>query len=201
MQIIDTFGEYLKRTRIHSITPAYSNAILSEGIIIPNMMTVNTLDVEKLNNDSNMKELNIEFVDNVEGGWYREGKIIIGMIGIESKQQLSSLIGHELIHAIQDEKSKSKFMNFAKVLDSKLQKSKDIESFKHKLDKNDFKINFDNPYEKMAYAYQFVSEYKSVINKSIEDLIEFIYDAYPEFNKDKKFLKYTYQFYEKLGDT
>ncbi len=186
---------------VELLVPRCGNSILiNEGIIIPIDFKVTTLDLEELNSNNVFKNLNIIFTNN-EDSFYKGGVINIGIKNVTNKTQLSSLIGHELIHAIQDERSKGKYLNYIHKLDNilklKIRSGKYfLEDLKRLSGINNTSFLFKNPYERMAYAYQMVKEFKN--NFSIGELIQLIQLLYPEFNKDKQFLKYLYQYYENI---
>lgn len=201
------FKEYLKESRISHEKNIILNEemfglynFLNEGIIIPNTVIIKTLDVDELNSDEEFKALNITFITSKDS-YYKNGKIFIGMKDINSKSELSSKIGHELIHAIQDEKSNKRYLNFHNNLE-KLWK-KFIQNKGSQLELNLIRNtiieirDFKNPYERMAYAYEFVSIGKN-LGYNLHEIIKFTLDVFPEFQKDKQYMTYMYKYFEVL---
>ncbi len=180
----------------------HNSKLMSEGIIIPITFKLKSLNVDYLNNNQILKDLNITF-NKADESFYKDGRITIGIKSISTIEQLSSKIGHELIHAIQDERSKKQYLNFHNSLEKLWNKSlskldslspSDIKDLRSSII---LKRDFLNPYEKMAYAYEIVSQAK-LKSVRIEHIIQWINEVYPEFTKDKQFLKYLYEYYTNI---
>ncbi len=188
-----SFDEFLKAP-ISKLSieapPSVNSLLITEGIIFPLNVKLSDddIDVNTLNNMSKFRDMNILFGYDIfpdGGGAYRDGKILIDIKGVRTARELINLIRHEIIHAIQDERSQGKFNSW---------KSVDI------FHKNPNKIFFNNPYERMAYAFQFVTNYKDHIeNGSFEDMYYKILKAYPEFKNDKQFKTYLGRYYTEIA--
>jgi hypothetical protein len=198
-----TFREMALALSQDSITekefnPIESLFLLHEGVIYPIKI--------KIPADYSIEELNKRFKDfihfsNTKGTFYKNGKIYIKISGKESIKEIEGMISHEMIHAVQDERSKGKFLKFRDALNGILEKyleMTDSELLKHKDEilKITHRIKKDNPYEKMAYAYQMVSTFKG--RKSLKEMIDLSKNL---FNlNDKEYLKYLGIYYMNIKD-
>ena len=171
------------------------NEILSEGIIIPPNFSIKSTDINYLLNEPLFKELGVEFDDSSSEIYYERGKIFIGTEGIRSKSVLASKIGHELVHKMQDIKSSGKFISWAKALHKEFS-SKPYVRDAIKQQELLRKINFQNNFERMAYAYEFSSLFDE---EGIDNALNNINKLFPEFRGDKQFMKYLYQYFEYLN--
>lgn len=202
-----TFEQLLMDMRIsHERSPLINDQpfklydLMSEGVIIPIDLKVNSLDVNELNNNEEFKKLKIFFDNSSTDSYYYNNKISIGTKDVRSKTELASRIGHELIHAVQDERSSKKYLNFHDGLEQLWKKAKkelDLDTLYKLRDEITSIQNFKNPYERMAYAYAFVKLGKENDN-TLNEILNLVLKAYPEFKNDKQFMKYLYQYYEAI---
>ena len=173
----------------------------NEGVIYPINITIDTLDVDILNSQSKYKLMNIKFFnDNLR--YYKNGHIHIGVYDTNLKS-LELILQHEIIHAIQDERSQSKFNNYKQsLINGLLKKYANNRLLDINKEKNKIVIitKFNNPYEKMAYAFMLVKEYKmlDIDDPSVESLLSIAKIQYKNIKQDKQFKKYVGIYYQGL---
>lgn len=158
-----TFREFLaesRRSPEHSshttINQDDTIELLYEKIIIPKFEPDEelTLDINILNSMDYFKNLDIKFTNTDDSTYHPKEGIKIGMNLITNLIQLKSSIKHEIIHAMQFERSQSKYLNYAKSLEKNFKKAvtsgkfKSKEEFYSEYENIKYQIEFDNPYEK-----------------------------------------------------
>ena len=166
-----------------------TQAFMNEGIIKLELISINTHDKSKLN--SEFKKYNINFIkDNKNLNAHSDKKtdtITIMYSERDTFNEIEAIIGHEMVHKEQHKKSNEYFkqsertigkINYLIQKKTKLLKEPGV-ILKHsnELNKLNLEINkiynyflYSTPYEKMAYAYQFVYMNKNmnpndIINK------------------------------------
>jgi hypothetical protein len=170
-------------------------AFINEGIIKPELISINTYNENKLNNE--FKKYNINFIkDNQNLNAYYDKKtdtITIIYSEKDSFNEIEALIGHEMVHKEQHKKSNEYFKQSGRTIEkineliqkkTKLLKEPGgVLKYSKELNKLNSEINkiynyflYLTPYEKMAYAYQFVYMNKNLnpndIIKKLKNSVE-----------------------------
>ena len=154
---------------------------INEGIIVPPKLSITTNDIKKLNQQfKKYKNPDIIFKsDTGPHGAYipKLDQIIIYVVQDQDPSSIETILQHEIIHTIQDQKSG---MRMAKNIQDQMDKIRDLEDYVDDLDddeeidpvlltqimslKNKLEIEMEhlNPEEEMTYAYMYVKMYKSL---------------------------------------
>lgn len=183
---------------------------LLEGIIVPEKISINTLDINKLNKQ--FKDTIISF-EKSDGGahaaYVPENEEIIVYLDADGEMDtktLETLVQHEVIHSIQDNKSG---MRMADVIQKDYEKLRAMNlevanlkdddeispEFMKKYKELEAKMNFLNPEEQMAYAYMYAKMYKKL---SIKEVMKKMTDEWKKWSNQKpskKMLKYFYSYW------
>ncbi len=183
---------------------------LNEGIIVPEKLNINTLNVDKLNKKYNKKNIYFTLADvpDPKGSFDNtDGTIKIEYSDSTSLDQLEATVNHEVIHSIQSKLSKG---NFDKTVHKKINKMNDIiqklmdmqndgsafedfEKFSKVLathSKLNREFTFNSSEEKMAYAYTIIKMRKVLGLSSVNHIVKWFKANQKDFNIDKKLLKY-----------
>lgn len=154
-----------------------------EAVIEPHLIKIKTNNIEKLNDE--FKKYNIKFhYSNDIQGLYDKSKDEINIYFPKNIDfnTLEALIGHEMVHKEQHKNAGQNYfkqsekivkrindlakdINLLDMMDEKdVKKYKVLNSERNKLLNN---FLYLSPYESMAYAYQFVKEYKNLLPQEI----------------------------------
>lgn len=210
--------------RIHipfGTTPEFINKInemllvMNEGVIKPELVVVTSYDEDMLNKE--FKKYNIIFhkENNIECyGYYdyKKDEIHIFYSDKDLKEEIEAMIGHEMVHKEQHKKSKGNYFKQSEKIINKINNllkrkseilqtpggilihNKELKQIEKESEDLYNYFLYLTPYEKMAYAYQYILMYKNlkpneIINKLKQDLI------YKELIKTNDFKKYLAMYY------
>lgn len=156
---------------------------LFEAVIEPHLIKIKTNNIEKLNDEFKKYNTKFHYSNDIQG-LYNKSKDEINIYFPKNIDfnTLEAIIGHEMVHKEQHKNAGQNYfkqsekivkrindlakdMNLLDMMDEKdIKKYKILNSERNKL-LNDFL--YLSPYESMAYAYQFVKEYKNLLPQEI----------------------------------
>jgi len=190
-----TFREYLYDD-IFITEPVGHNLLnpLLEGIIDPGKIKLKSLDIEYLR--QKYPDIIWKQGKTLSGGYNGDKKkIFIQIPDNENIHAVEAMIGHELIHYFQDEKSKGKMfdktvkdieeLNNLSILYNKDKNKKIFDKYQELLQK----FQFNNSFEKMAYAYQMVKDRERLRINNPDDIIKYYRNVF-EIEPDIRLKKY-----------
>jgi hypothetical protein len=187
---------------------------INEGIITPENLKISTSDVSVLNKLYNKNDIYFTQTDGSKsasfGNFDPSGRIEIQVPKNADLNVLNSVVSHELLHREQNKKSNGNYGEWISKYGAKLNTY--IKNFNNRVDnetstQNEFDkikqmqnvFHYNNPYELMAYAYQFVKTRHEFGFKSPNDVIKFLENTnIPKTNKIKKYIIKYWDIKEKL---
>ena len=154
-----------------------------EAVIEPHLIKIKTNNIEKLNDEFKKYNIKFHYSNDIRGSYNKnEDKINIYFPKNIDFNTLEAIIGHEMVHKEQHKNAGQNYfkqsekivkrindlakdMNLLNMMDEKdIKKYKILNSERNKLLNN---FLYLSPYESMAYAYQFVKEYKNLLPQEI----------------------------------
>jgi len=145
---------------------------LTEKVIVPDGLNIDTKDIEKLNKKYQKFGFNFKNTKKQSSANYTEtGEINVKINPDEDLRDIDTLINHEIIHQIQDKKSGGKMSAYNKKLVDQIKNAKGKR--KEELIQ---KQQYENAEDLMAYSYMLVRDRKKYNIKSPEDVVKFMVD-------------------------
>lgn len=166
---------------------------LFEAVIEPHLIKIRTNNINKLNDEFKKFNIKFSYSDNPNDlrGYYDKENDEINIFFNKNIdfETLEAMIGHEMVHKEQHKRAGENYFKQSEQVVTKinhiakemstlnifdLEDSKKFEKLKKERQELLNKFLYLSPYETMAYAYQFVKEYKSlspsgIINKLKEN--------------------------------
>ena len=164
---------------------AYGIIPLKEAIILPEKIKIETKDIEKLNSDFKSQNIIFHHAPNELSGYYNKQKDEVHIFFDDKKisnAEIEAMIAHELVHKEQHKRAGENYFKQSEKLVNKINTlAKEISSLdmtipgNYSILQNKLKernkltdiYQYASPYESMAYACQFVKDYKNLSPKEI----------------------------------
>ena len=173
-----------------------------EAVIEPHLIKLRTNNIEKLNKEFEKYNIKFHYSKNIQGSYNKE----LDEINIYFPKNidfitLEAMIGHEMVHREQHKNAGQNSFDQSKRLVKKINElgaelrslnmmdSKDVMKYQILFPERQKLLNkflYLSPYESMAYAYQFVKEYKNLLPSEIINKLRD--DKIPVNNLTKKYI-------------
>lgn len=188
--------------------------LMNEAVILPQLIEINTYDQYELN--KKFIGYNINFIKDDKqslNGYYDKANDFITIIYSKNDtfEEIEALLGHEMVHKEQHKKTGEYFKQSERIVNQindmrlKLNKllkmpggnlinAKQIKEIQDKMNIMYHNFLYCTPYEKMAYAYQFVHINKNLNPNNIIKKIK-TDEFTKEFPITTEFKKYVYMYW------
>ncbi len=195
--------EHSLNEKLNEETRKYMNG----KVIEPEKIIINTLDIDTLNKEFNKIKIFFHKNNTLTGAYdFKSDNIYIGVSNNDTKEEIEAIIGHELVHKVQHKKSGTNFFKLTERMVKELQElinkrnhylskpggnliyKKELSYLDELFKQKDLEYKQLNPFEEMAYAYQFVKNYSKYLDKPHEIIELLIHAKFPVTARLKKYI-------------